>query len=672
MKDKPFKDTEIKELVERKIRQSVGVYDSQLSKERETVLKYYNRELPKRSHAGSSSYVSTTVYDSLQAMKAQLLRTFATGREIARFEPQSAQDVEPSRIATEYVNYVVSRQNPSHKIFQTVIEDGLKARVGVVKVYWDTVKKYQDRKFDGLPADAVLAMGEQPEVAKLDADIDIETGTAKGELTLVTDESQVRIDCVAPENFGVEPQATSLHGSFHFHRVLKTKAEIKAMGLDTKKLKDKTPDGGQTASMDIETVARFSEIDSGYNPRDTDSATGQYWLYESYVYKDAEDRRKLYKVISVASEILDVEEVDRSPFVVFTPLPVSHSFWGDNFAKLSIPTQNSTTMLQRAILDHTAITTNPRYMVSQGGLVNPQELLNNRLGGIVNVTSPDSVVPLQQAQLNPFVFQSIEMLKANNEQTTGISSLSQGLNQDAISNQNSQGMINDLVDLSMGRQEGIAREFAFGFLVPLYLEVYRLVLENEKRESVIEVAGNWVDINPRTWIERKHCVPILHFSPSDAKAEGMQYAQLLTMASQDPALNEMIDAESRYNLGVKVMQLMGVKDPQTYIKHPSQLPPKQPDQAMVAQIQIAQMQAQAGMMAAQAEVQKVQNEGNHKAMADELARMRLELDTVTRERDAARKDADVANRIDIAQRETALLEQDFNNPNADTRGIISP
>ena len=56
------------------------------------------------------------------------------------------------------------------------------------------------------------------------------------------------------------------------------------------------------------------------------------------------------------------------------------------------------------------ITNNPRYMVTKGGLTNPRELIDNRVGGLVNVTSPDAIAPMPQASLNPFVFQTLEAL----------------------------------------------------------------------------------------------------------------------------------------------------------------------------------------------------------------------------------------------------------------------
>ena len=151
------------------------------------------------------------------------------------------------------------------------------------------------------------------------------------------------------------------------------------------------------------------------------------------------------------------------------------------------------------------ITKNPRYMVVKSGLTNPRELIDNRVGGLVNVTRPDAISPMPQASLNPFVFQTLEALDKDLEDNTGVSRLSQGLNKDAISKQNSAAMVEQLATMSQQRQKIIARHFA-SFLKHLYSEVYALVVENEQTGKIIEVAGSFVPIDPRSWKEKRDVI----------------------------------------------------------------------------------------------------------------------------------------------------------------------
>jgi len=73
-------DSDIVTVLESNIKTSVGYYDSELSKERKKVTEYYNATLPRPAHDGNSKFVSQDVYDSVEALKAALLETFASGR----------------------------------------------------------------------------------------------------------------------------------------------------------------------------------------------------------------------------------------------------------------------------------------------------------------------------------------------------------------------------------------------------------------------------------------------------------------------------------------------------------------------------------------------------------------------------------------------------------------
>ena len=81
-------DDEIVKLVDDNVRTSTGYTASDLSKEREKVLDYYNGNLPKPAHDGNSKYVSQDVYNAVQSMQAALLETFAAGNRIVKFAPQ--------------------------------------------------------------------------------------------------------------------------------------------------------------------------------------------------------------------------------------------------------------------------------------------------------------------------------------------------------------------------------------------------------------------------------------------------------------------------------------------------------------------------------------------------------------------------------------------------------
>ena len=125
----------------------------------------------------------------------------------------------------------------------------------------------------------------------------------------------------------------------------------------------------------------------------------------------------LHRILKAGNALLEVEEVERKPFVAFCPLPIPHSFYGSNFADRLCATQNARTVLTRSILYASVVSTNPRYMVTKGGLTNPRELIDNRVGGLVNVTRPDAIAHAAST-FNPFVFRLSS--SGNAEDLTGV------------------------------------------------------------------------------------------------------------------------------------------------------------------------------------------------------------------------------------------------------------
>src|SRR5512139_355599 len=257
-------DAEILAKVNAKVKECVGWYDSKLSKERERVLNYYNGKLPRKQREGSSSYVSTDVYDSVESMKAQLLETFSgNNNEIVSFDPMGPSDVEYAREATAYCDYVIWRENPGFQLCQDVIHDGLTARVGVAKVYWDERHEDEEHTFDGAQYPDVQALSAQQDVAELNAEADDATGLFKGTLTRRKDTSQVCIDPMPPEEFLISPRAKSIReADICAHRTLKTKPELIDRGYDKAKVQAIHYDDAKGLDLSPEVLARNSIVET--------------------------------------------------------------------------------------------------------------------------------------------------------------------------------------------------------------------------------------------------------------------------------------------------------------------------------------------------------------------------------------------------------------------------
>ena len=303
------------------------------------------------------------------------------------------------------------------------------------------------------------------------------------------------------------------------------------------------------------------------------------------------------------------------------------------------------------------ITNNPRYTVLKGGLSNPRELIDNRVGGLVNVTRPDAISPMLQAPLNPFTFQLLNTLQEDKEETSGISSLSQGLNKDAISNQNSAKMVEQLATMSQQRQKIIARNFASQFVKPLYQLVYQLCIENESEQKIIEIGGDFVEVNPNDWADRRDVTVELALGYGEQERESQKYMAMHQQFQSDPRLQEMYTPENQYALVTKVMELSGIKNVADYLTSPDQIPPKQPDpqqelqmELMKKQLEVQERQTALGEMKAKMDIQNAQ-------MKLELEKMKAENNFAIQSDNVDLKEAQLNHKKLIDSAELVLAQQ---------------
>jgi hypothetical protein len=659
-KFKKLSDEDLIVKLDQNLKGSVSNHDTILSKERQEVLDYYHGKSPKPQHSGNSKYISMDVWDAVESCKATILETFAAGNEIAEFVPQNADDVEMAKIATLYTDYVIFRQNDGYDIFSQVIHDALISRVGVAKVYWDKCYEDQEETFSDVPIEELEMVLEANDLELRGVPTaDPEAGTVSGTVARRINKSQVRVDPIPPEEFLISTTAKSLKDT-HFcaHRVKATVAEVMAMGL-SKEEALKLPVDGLSDVTDPDMIARFQELNTGFDKvSEYQEQMREVTVHECYIRidLDGDGYTKLWKITKAGKHILDKEPIDRLPFVPFIPMPIPHAFYGSNYASKVIPIQNARTVLMRGILDHTVITNNPRYQVVKGALVNPREMLENRVGGLVNVTRPDGIMPLQQSSLNPFVFQTIQLLDEDKEDTTGVSKLSQGLNKDAVSKQNSQAMVEQLVGLSQQRQKIIARNFANQFMVPLYLEVYRLVIENEDQAKVIEVAGNYVEVEPSKWDQRTDVTVALKLGYGEKEQEAAQLMGLHQFLSQDPGAQPFYDMPQKYAVISDYMKLVGMKDSK-YLKPIQEVQPPQPPPDFVAELEKLKAETEAIKANTQMEVMKTQFDQKMEEMRLQLEKSNEMIKLMTQQRDAERKEFEAKSRHEIGMRELAMMER---------------
>jgi hypothetical protein len=682
MKQKKLTDSEILSMLTSDLKAGVRYTDSKLSKERSKVEDYYNGKLPAPHHEGNSKYVSTDVFDTVESAKSTLLETFSAHGDIVQFSPRGEDDVELAKIATAYAKHVIFEQNDGTDLFGTMIHGGLTHRNSIAKVYWDRQMVTFDETFEDLTEDELdeMLLDDDVDFDFADLIVDDDTGLWSGKITREEDRSQVRILPLPMEEVIVPPNIICLSTtSLISHRSEKSKDELIEDGFDKKLVAELSDGSDDELRMDAERLNRLAEVGGDFSDGDISdniASSRKHVVFETYVSLNLDGTgTKLWKIVHCGSVILDKERVSRRPFYSYAPLSTPHRFWGENFAHRVIPTQNAKTVLIRSILDHAVIANNPRYGVVKGGLTNPRELLDNRLGGLVNVTRQDAIFPLPQAPLNPFVFQTIGMLDEDKEDVTGVSRLSQGMNKDAISSQNSQGMVEQLIGASMQRQKTMARAFASQFLGPLFLEVYRLVVENEDRQRVIDIAGSWVEVTPSSWERQRDVTIDLRLGYGERDQRASEYIELGTMLANDQSISHLFGAEERYNIYKTVMETKGHRNISMFLKDPETAEPPQPDPMMMAEIKLREQELALNDRKQKLAEDKVAANVEMDQLKADMDKRFKTLEWMLRTQDQERKSAETENRIEVSQVEMELAaraQAEAPEANQKATAIISP
>lgn len=619
---------ELKAILDSCISTASGYSDSKLAKERAKVRDFYDAKYPKPLHEGDSKYVSQDVFDAVDTMRADVLEAFSAGQRIVKFNPEGADDVEQAHVATETCRHIVHKMNDAESLFHSVVTDGLWGRIGVAKVYFEEVDNSVEEEFEALTMEELDFILSEDNVELLELEEDEDDGLLYGKLNRIKITQKVKTDPVPPEEFMVSPMAKTIPSSdFVIHRTSVSLSTLRSMGFDEDLIK-KIGAGDETILSEEDVIDRFDSIDGATGFSEYQDQERRVTLNEMYVRLDMDKSgvSRLHRVFYCDHVVLDIERTDYIPFVAFVPLPIPHALLGENFAERVIPTQNARTSLVRGIINHTNITNNPRHQVLRGTVNNPRELMDNRLGGMVNVNRLDGIAPIPQAPMNPFVYQTIQLLDEDKEEATGISRLSQGLNKDAISKQNSQGMVDGLVSLSKQRQRIIARQFG-KFVRDLYLMVYRVAVENLDAGLMVDIAGSYTPVDPSRWAERRDVEISLTLGHHEKAEEAQKYQGVDQYLASDPRLAPLYTMEKRYEVLRRIAEAQGIVDIDTILRKPEEAEPQQPDPKAMAEVehlkaQVAQLQSQTAM-----NEMKTQHEIEMDKLKLEIEQLRAQVDS---------------------------------------------
>ena len=624
------------------ITDSLG-YGDEISKQRETAMEYYYGLPFGNEVEGRSQFVDSTVQDTIEWIKPSLMRVFATGDEMVKFTPHGPEDVQMAEQASDYVNYVFTKDNPGWEIMYSWFTDALLSKNGIVKVWWDEYEEEEREEYRNLDEAGLMSLLSEEDVEVVEhTPHQIEGEPPYHDLVIKRKnyDGRIKIENVPPSEFLISREAKDIQNArFVCHRVKKTLSELREMYPDESlDVEDLTGSDEDMGSMFGEFEARHNfDNSSNFGLNDTiasEEALRTYWLHESFMKTDydGDGIAELRKVCTVGDRILANDAIDKSPFVSITPIKIPHKFFGLSVADLVMDLQLIKSTMLRTLLDNAYNQNFGRYAVLEGQ-ANLDDLLTQRPGGVVRVKSPNAVTPLPTPALEPYTFQMLEYIDSVRESRAGVSKMSQGMNENALTSHTTATAVNAVMTAAQSRVELIARNFAETGVKDLMICIYELLYKNQDRERMVKLRNNWVPVRPDVWKDKYDCSVSVALGSGNKDQQMAHLSQMLSFAGEAMKGGlPIVNAQNMYNLGAALVRAMGFQNVDDFLTNPATVPPKQEgpspeEQAQQMEMQLKEKELEIKAADVQVKMQKIQQEYQKDAVDAQLKAAELKLES---------------------------------------------
>ena len=639
-------EIDIQAIVAGEIEDSVDYIDSTISPFRALATEYYRGDPFGNEEEGRSQVVSRDVRDTVQAILPSLMKVFFSGQNIVEFAPNGPEDVPAAEQATDYINYVVQRDNPGFEIFYSAFKDALVCKTGIIKFYWDSEIEVETSDLTGLDDAALAVLNSDPELdvqvtVAYQGDVDPMTGQPGAPVYDVRvirrrDKGRLRIASVPPEELLVSRSAISLDdASIIAHRRIMTVSELVAMGYDEDEI-DPYANEVDELEDNEERFVRNPQATIDFANR-SDIAAKKVLYVEAYVKidMDGDGIAELRKVCTVGGgyEVVRNEPADMVPFAVFCPDPEPHTFFGMSVADQVMDIQRIKSNIQRNMLDSLALAIHPRVGVVEGQ-ANMDDVLNTEVGGVIRMRAPGMVQPFSMPFVGQQAFPMLEYMDQMRENRTGITKAAAGLAADALQS-STKAAVAATVTAAQQRMELIARIFAETGMKRLFGGLLRLAIQNQRPNRMVRLRGKFVPVDPRGWDANMDVVVNVALGGGTDESKVAVLTTILQKQEQilqQAGMNNPLVSLAQYrNTLAQILALSGFKDANQFFSDPAMMPPMQQEQPkpspeeLLAQAQMAAIQADIQKKAAELELKR-----EEMVRKDDLQRDQFEADLLVK------------------------------------------
>lgn len=603
----PLNESDIKAIISAEIAQALGRDTDRIAGEREKALDYYFGLPFGNEQEDRSQVVLTDVRDAIESIMPQLMKIFLASGEIVEFEPQGPEDEQSAKQATDYVNYVMTRDNPIFHIMYTWCKDGLLSKLGVVTWRWKESINVTEERYQGQNQVQLAALLSDPDVEVISYQTTPIEGTqpspeeqAEPEvlydvvLKRTSNSGRVEIINIQPEKFLISSEARDIENArFVGYESDTTPSNLIADGFDPA-LVERLPKD-ESSDDSGEDAARRSK-DSGFDDSDSvnHEASRRVRVIDGYYRIDADGDgiAELRHIVSSRDgTIILLNEIfngDRPPFAAFSPLPTPHRVIGLSVADMVMDAQLIKSTLLRGILDNAYTINNTGYIVYNPERVNMDDLLTPRPNRIIRAEQGAQIEPLSPpGVIGPTLYPIMEYMDSVKEQRVGAIRYNQGLDADSL-NHTATG-VNRLMDAAQDRILLLAQIIAEYGVTNLAQGVLQTILQNKNAQRIVRLRGQWVTMDPRTWSNKYDVRINVGLGTGSHATKIAALSQLLQVQEKIIAsggLNQLVTLKNIHNTVTRLIEAIGLKGADQYVTDPETAqqpaqPQEKPDPKMV-------------------------------------------------------------------------------------------
>ncbi|MBQ9596499.1 MAG: hypothetical protein IJR35_11655 [Synergistaceae bacterium] len=617
---------------------------------------YYKNRF--RHTATQSDFVSFDFWSVVQWAIPLVMNSFFGNNEAVVIVGRNEEDVPRAEVLKALINFQLMTQNKGFMLLWDWFSDAFQYNLGAIKIWWERIEDWQTEKLEYVGMDRLLML-QQDQWCQIDY---VEGPDFFGMFNVAyrigrLKSNKPKIESVRVTDLRWSPEARNLdEANFVAHRQIVTADHLRRQA--------------KQGIYDVEAVERAIENTNGsgvvYNqfetelndetdqlPNDEDTARSLFELYECYVKLDINGDGLLEDALVsvVGEELIRVTENPFGRVPIFTVSPVRDPF--KVMADISLneivgEVQTIKTALMRQLLINTVNLNNIRWFINPNG-VDLKDIQENKQFIKTKTNDPRaSVMPFPQTSLAPWTMNLFEYLEGALEQWTGRTRYNQGTDSKSL-NKTATG-INLLQQASAQRIDYIVRVFAetgvgeaLRFMVELnqkYIDQPQVIrLENTMLQvSPDDLKGEFdIDVNTEIGVgKRQQTIENLQLYLGNLALAGMNIGAITP--------GEWAHAAQ------KLLQEMGIRDPQSYVLDPEIVKQQffmQMQQQMMAQQEQAQLQ--------QAQLAR-QNQIQDQQLAMQQAQAQQQMQLRNQEMQMKQQDhaADLLERAVNAQRAGAI------------------